>query len=518
MPPPTTVVATLGKKLSKQETSAFYKIDKYDECRSAKLKLNCTHLPFKDYGSFLKTPESRRAVAAVPLNGITWPPEVQRSLAAVGMDITKEVIISCDWVVNNPAPPILSEGADAEIIRTAIGNKKPEHALGTARPGYDLPPAVLPQPVVKSWKNKWDIGGKREKEARAAAEKETERRNELYRAVVDKVVLRANVIGAIRIKKDVEKNLDVSRYRGVSRLEDYAPYNLWLNEIAKYKIHVDEPYRTNRAEWCEIAQIGTRGSDVYAVCNDYHIDRDTMHFQAVRLEGDKFVGLSAADMLNICQSSNNNSKSNSKPLAQSQSQSGGDGESPANPTQPNAKTNTKTMTRAQAVDYFIEYMSRYSVGDNGRPNPAYTFTHYRDTYHTTYDYIGREGQEIKKILADPKRQERGDSHRLFEGAMDIFVTKVTPAMALQAVKGTADPVQLYDAIRRCDDFMSLVVKENITRYFELNWTEMREKNRQRKIGPKTKSAVMEFQKKHNLKADGVVGQKTWSEMKQFIAE
>ncbi|MBF0387161.1 MAG: peptidoglycan-binding protein [Candidatus Omnitrophica bacterium] len=39
-----------------------------------------------------------------------------------------------------------------------------------------------------------------------------------------------------------------------------------------------------------------------------------------------------------------------------------------------------------------------------------------------------------------------------------------------------------------------------------------------KIGPKTKAAVIEFQKKHNLKADGVIGQKTWSEMKTYLTE
>lgn len=39
-----------------------------------------------------------------------------------------------------------------------------------------------------------------------------------------------------------------------------------------------------------------------------------------------------------------------------------------------------------------------------------------------------------------------------------------------------------------------------------------------KIGSRTKSAIMEFQKQHNLKADGVIGQKTWNELKQYIAE
>ena len=37
-----------------------------------------------------------------------------------------------------------------------------------------------------------------------------------------------------------------------------------------------------------------------------------------------------------------------------------------------------------------------------------------------------------------------------------------------------------------------------------------------KIGRKTRSAVIEFQKQHNLKPDGVVGQKTWAAMKTYI--
>lgn len=37
-----------------------------------------------------------------------------------------------------------------------------------------------------------------------------------------------------------------------------------------------------------------------------------------------------------------------------------------------------------------------------------------------------------------------------------------------------------------------------------------------KIGSGTKAAVVEFQKAHSLKADGVVGQKTWSELKAYL--
>lgn len=36
-----------------------------------------------------------------------------------------------------------------------------------------------------------------------------------------------------------------------------------------------------------------------------------------------------------------------------------------------------------------------------------------------------------------------------------------------------------------------------------------------KLGPKSKEAVMEFQKNSNLKADGKVGPKTWSKLKAF---
>lgn len=37
-----------------------------------------------------------------------------------------------------------------------------------------------------------------------------------------------------------------------------------------------------------------------------------------------------------------------------------------------------------------------------------------------------------------------------------------------------------------------------------------------KIGPGTKAAIVEFQKSHGLKADGVLGKKTWEELKEFL--
>lgn len=37
-----------------------------------------------------------------------------------------------------------------------------------------------------------------------------------------------------------------------------------------------------------------------------------------------------------------------------------------------------------------------------------------------------------------------------------------------------------------------------------------------KLGAKTKSAIYEFQKEHDLKADGVVGKQTWAELKNYL--
>jgi len=37
-----------------------------------------------------------------------------------------------------------------------------------------------------------------------------------------------------------------------------------------------------------------------------------------------------------------------------------------------------------------------------------------------------------------------------------------------------------------------------------------------KIGPGTKEAIIEFQKSHGLKADGVLGRKTWEELKTYL--
>lgn len=37
-----------------------------------------------------------------------------------------------------------------------------------------------------------------------------------------------------------------------------------------------------------------------------------------------------------------------------------------------------------------------------------------------------------------------------------------------------------------------------------------------RIGPGTKAAIVEFQKSHGLKADGVLGRKTWEELKTYL--
>jgi peptidoglycan hydrolase-like protein with peptidoglycan-binding domain len=37
-----------------------------------------------------------------------------------------------------------------------------------------------------------------------------------------------------------------------------------------------------------------------------------------------------------------------------------------------------------------------------------------------------------------------------------------------------------------------------------------------KVGAMTKAAVVEFQKAHSLSADGIVGQKTWNELKVYL--
>lgn len=39
-----------------------------------------------------------------------------------------------------------------------------------------------------------------------------------------------------------------------------------------------------------------------------------------------------------------------------------------------------------------------------------------------------------------------------------------------------------------------------------------------KVGKKTKSGIEQFQREHNLKADGIVGKKTWAELKTYLKE
>jgi peptidoglycan hydrolase-like protein with peptidoglycan-binding domain len=37
-----------------------------------------------------------------------------------------------------------------------------------------------------------------------------------------------------------------------------------------------------------------------------------------------------------------------------------------------------------------------------------------------------------------------------------------------------------------------------------------------KIGPKSKEAILKFQKENNLEADGKVGLRTWSKLKDYL--
>lgn len=39
-----------------------------------------------------------------------------------------------------------------------------------------------------------------------------------------------------------------------------------------------------------------------------------------------------------------------------------------------------------------------------------------------------------------------------------------------------------------------------------------------KIGPKTRNAIMEFQKKNDLKVDGVIGKNTWEILSKYLSE
>lgn len=39
-----------------------------------------------------------------------------------------------------------------------------------------------------------------------------------------------------------------------------------------------------------------------------------------------------------------------------------------------------------------------------------------------------------------------------------------------------------------------------------------------KIGPKTKDAIIKFQKAHNLKADGIVGKRTSAELNKYLSK
>jgi peptidoglycan hydrolase-like protein with peptidoglycan-binding domain len=87
-----------------------------------------------------------------------------------------------------------------------------------------------------------------------------------------------------------------------------------------------------------------------------------------------------------------------------------------------------------------------------------------------------------------------------------MVEAVPPTAAAQQIKASVSPL-VQSAIDRSKDIQRALKNAG----FDPGTIDG-------KLGPKTKQAILDFQKAKNLKADGKVGPKTWSELEKYLIQ
>ena len=103
---------------------------------------------------------------------------------------------------------------------------------------------------------------------------------------------------------------------------------------------------------------------------------------------------------------------------------------------------------------------------------------------------------------------------------DVVVTQspVTEPYATQAVNQETIPPTA--AVPPTAGTMTIAAQDNLSRNKDiqtaLKAANFYTGNIDGKIGPKTKKAIVEFQKAKGLKADGKVGPRTWAELEKYL--
>jgi len=95
---------------------------------------------------------------------------------------------------------------------------------------------------------------------------------------------------------------------------------------------------------------------------------------------------------------------------------------------------------------------------------------------------------------------------VLEPAATVAMETVPPTAAAQQIKTSVSPL-IQGAIDRSKDIQRALKNAG----FDPGAIDG-------KLGPKTKQAILDFQRSKNLKADGKVGSKTWSELEKYLIQ
>ncbi len=130
-----------------------------------------------------------------------------------------------------------------------------------------------------------------------------------------------------------------------------------------------------------------------------------------------------------------------------------------------------------------------------------------------------EGEQLQtRVVELEKKLEEKDAEIVdLQYEVKDLSSKVETASPSPASEAQAEPEAAVGRAQSTDD--SQIIRVNTTPWKvqdALKSAGLYNGKIDGKIGPATRGAIMEFQKAHGLKADGIVGKKTWDELKTYL--
>jgi len=134
---------------------------------------------------------------------------------------------------------------------------------------------------------------------------------------------------------------------------------------------------------------------------------------------------------------------------------------------------------------------------------------------TQNDQIASRVTELEKNLQAKDTEIVDLQYQVKDLSSKIDVSKpAEPDQVSQVSTAQAEPVKIPEVLDNAQIIRVKISPEKIQR--ALKSAGVYTGKVDGKIGPGTKEAIIEFQKSHGLKADGVLGKKSWEALKTYL--